>query len=50
MNLVPVFGTVLAIIVIGEAFEIYHAVGFLLVFGGVALAQNLTPAQRAAQK
>ena len=34
MHLVPVFGSVLAIVLLGERFELYHAIGYALVFGG----------------
>ena len=32
IHLVPVFGSVLAIVLLGERFELYHAVGYGLVF------------------
>jgi drug/metabolite transporter (DMT)-like permease len=38
IHLVPVFGSVLAIVLLGESFEFYHAVGYALVFGGITLA------------
>ncbi len=38
MHLSPVFGSVLAIIWLGESFEIYHAVGYALVFTGITVA------------
>jgi drug/metabolite transporter (DMT)-like permease len=38
-NLVPVFASVLAVLILGEAFEGYHAVGLALVIGGIALAE-----------
>ena len=38
-NLVPVFGSVLAVIILGEVFESYHAVGLSLVIGGIAMAE-----------
>ena len=39
INLVPVFGTLLSIILIGEDFRPYHAIALALVFGGIALAE-----------
>ncbi|MDP3899078.1 MAG: DMT family transporter [Mesorhizobium sp.] len=39
INLVPIFGTLLSIIILGEAFEAYHAVAIVLVMGGIALAE-----------
>jgi len=38
MHLVPVFGSVLAIVLLGERFEMYHAVGYGLVFSGITVA------------
>jgi drug/metabolite transporter (DMT)-like permease len=35
---VPVFGSVLAIVLLGERFEFYHAVGYGLVFTGITTA------------
>ena len=46
INLVPVFGTVLAILILGEKFELYHAIGFVLVLGGIMLAQKLSASDR----
>jgi drug/metabolite transporter (DMT)-like permease len=38
IHLVPVFGSVLAIVLLGERFEVYHAVGYALVFAGITIA------------
>jgi len=38
IHLVPVFGSVLAIALLGERFELYHAVGYGLVFAGITVA------------
>lgn len=43
LNLVPIFGSLLAVGLLGEAFQLYHALAMALVIGGIALAQNLTP-------
>jgi len=40
INLVPVFGSLLAILLIGESFQIYHAIGMALVLGGIFLAER----------
>ena len=40
INLVPVLGTVLAIVILGEAFGLHHAVAMVLVIGGIALAER----------
>jgi drug/metabolite transporter (DMT)-like permease len=39
VNLAPVFGALLAIALLGEAFAPYHAVGLILVVGGVMIAE-----------
>lgn len=39
INLVPIFGTLLAIALLGEAFEPYHAVAIVLVMGGIGIAE-----------
>jgi drug/metabolite transporter (DMT)-like permease len=44
MHLVPVFGSVLAIAVLGERFELYHAVGYGLVFSGITIATKKSSA------
>jgi drug/metabolite transporter (DMT)-like permease len=38
IHLVPVFGSVLAIVLLGESFELYHAIGYALVFAGITVA------------
>jgi drug/metabolite transporter (DMT)-like permease len=38
VHLMPVFGTVLAVIFLGERFGVHHAVGIALIFAGVYLA------------
>ena len=38
-NLVPIFGPMIAIIVLGEPFHFYHAVALVLVLGGIGLAE-----------
>ncbi|TCD15426.1 DMT family transporter [Oricola cellulosilytica] len=40
INLVPVFGTLLAIAILGEAFYPYHALALILVIGGIWLAER----------
>ncbi|MGD9915350.1 MAG: DMT family transporter [Rhizobiaceae bacterium] len=39
INLVPVFGTVLSIMLLGEDFHAYHALALALTLGGIALAE-----------
>ncbi len=38
IHLVPVFGSVMAIVLLGEQFQLYHAVGYGLVFTGITVA------------
>jgi drug/metabolite transporter (DMT)-like permease len=38
IHLVPVFGSIMAIALLHESFEIYHAVGYALVFAGITVA------------
>lgn len=40
INLVPVFGAMLSVLVLGEAFQWYHALGLVLVLLGIALAER----------
>lgn len=40
-NLVPVFAPILAILILGEPFEDFHAVGLALVLGGIWLAERV---------
>lgn len=43
INIVPVFGSALAIVLLGERFYPFHAVALVLVVGGVWLAQRELP-------
>jgi drug/metabolite transporter (DMT)-like permease len=38
IHLVPVFGSAMAILLLGERFELFHAVGYGLVFAGITVA------------
>ena len=40
VNLVPVFGAVMAVVILGEPFAAYHVLALLLVVGGIAIAQK----------
>lgn len=40
INLVPIFGTLLALIFLGEEFHLYHAIAIVLVLGGIWLAEH----------
>jgi len=38
-NLVPVFASILAVVLLREVFELYHALSLLLVLGGIWLSE-----------
>ena len=40
INLVPIFAALLAVMLLGEAFELYHAAALALVLGGIWLAER----------
>ena len=40
VNLVPVFGAFLAVLLLGEPFHLYHALALALVLGGIWLAEQ----------
>lgn len=40
VNLVPVFGALLAVVMLGEPFAFYHGLGLALVLGGIWLAER----------
>ncbi|MEX0922405.1 MAG: DMT family transporter [Rhodovibrionaceae bacterium] len=40
VNLVPIFAAILAVLILAEPFELYHAVALVLVLGGIALAES----------
>ena len=48
VNLVPLFGALLAILLLGETFELYHAIGLGLVLTGIALAETASRRRSAA--
>ncbi|TIT88224.1 MAG: DMT family transporter, partial [Mesorhizobium sp.] len=39
INLVPIFGTLLSVLIVGEQFELYQGLALVLVLGGIALAE-----------
>ncbi len=45
LHLLPLFGTVLAILFLGEALQAFHAVGFATILAGVVVATRAGPAQ-----
>lgn len=40
INMVPIFGTLLSVVILGETFELYHAAAMVLVLGGIWLAEH----------
>jgi drug/metabolite transporter (DMT)-like permease len=48
-NLVPVFGALFAVIILGEPFHVYHAVAFALVLTGIWLSEYKSTAPVAAE-
>ena len=48
INLVPVFGAILAVLVISEPFGLYQAAALALVLGGIALSERRAGAKAAA--
>ncbi|MCJ2120762.1 DMT family transporter [Methylobacterium sp. J-001] len=47
VNLVPIFGAILAVLLVGEPFGAIQAVALALVLGGIACAERLKPAPAA---
>lgn len=41
VNLVPIFSALLAVLILGEHFQLYHALALAFVLGGIALAERL---------
>jgi drug/metabolite transporter (DMT)-like permease len=46
INLVPIFGALLAVLILGETFGFYHASALALVIGGILLAEQRTRSQK----
>ena len=44
INLVPVFGTLLSVLIIGESLQVFHVVALALALGGIAIAEWGKPA------
>lgn len=43
INAIPVFGTLLSVLLVGETFQLFHLVAMLLVLGGIAIAERGRP-------
>ena len=44
VNLVPVFASILAVLVLGESFEVHHAAALVCVLGGIWISEKGKPA------
>lgn len=40
VHLMPVFGTIMAVTLLGESFRLFHAIGIALIFAGIVLANR----------
>ena len=40
INLVPIIGSLLSVLILGEAFQLYHGLALVLVLGGIWLAEH----------
>ena len=40
VNLVPVFASILAVVLLDEPFEVFHAIALTLVLGGILLSER----------
>ena len=45
INLVPIFGSLLAVLILREQFQIYHAIGLVMVVGGISFAEKFSANQ-----
>jgi drug/metabolite transporter (DMT)-like permease len=46
VNLVPIFGALLSVVILGETFGFYHASALALVIGGILLAEQRSRGQK----
>lgn len=44
INLIPVFGTILSVLVVGEHLQAFHVAALMLALGGIAIAEKGKPA------
>ncbi|OJU05874.1 EamA family transporter [Metarhizobium album] len=45
INLVPVFGTLLSVLLVGEDLQLFHVIALVLALGGIAIAERGRPRQ-----
>ncbi|SFB52821.1 Permease of the drug/metabolite transporter (DMT) superfamily [Rhizobium sp. NFR07] len=43
INLIPVFGTLLSVVILGEDMQLFHVVALVLALGGIAIAERGKP-------
>jgi drug/metabolite transporter (DMT)-like permease len=43
INLIPVFGTLLSVVLIGEKLQLFHVIALILTLGGIAIAEKGRP-------
>ncbi|WP_102867434.1 DMT family transporter [Pseudovibrio exalbescens] len=46
VNLVPIFASVFAIVILGEPFELYHGLALVLVLGGIYVSERFSHKER----
>src|SRR5690606_37934057 len=45
VNMVPIFGTSLSVVILGEILMSYHVIGLSLILGGIFLAEYMAPSR-----
>lgn len=48
INAIPIFGTILSVLLIGETMHLFHVIALLLVLGGIAIAEWGRPKEKTA--
>ena len=43
LNLIPIFGTFFAVLLLGETLHVFHVAALAMVLGGIALAERGSP-------
>src|SRR5690606_17604125 len=46
INAIPVFGTILSVLLLGETIQLFHVLALLLVLGGIAVAEWGRPKEK----